>query len=99
MSLGYLCIGHRFRLSSFLLFLARFNTFAIILFFYPENPDEQHLRDRIVQLQEWRSNGITTKKAGDQYEKDKQSRVSIFGFGDLRRDCFGRSFCCRVGKV
>ncbi|OZJ03255.1 hypothetical protein BZG36_03518 [Bifiguratus adelaidae] len=35
---------------------------------------EQSLRDRISQLQEWRRNGITMLKGGEQYEKDKAQR-------------------------
>ncbi|RUS24695.1 hypothetical protein BC938DRAFT_473218 [Jimgerdemannia flammicorona] len=38
--------------------------------------DEQRLRDRIAQLQEWRSNGITTIKNGELYEKDKMNRAT-----------------------
>jgi transcriptional adapter 2-alpha len=37
---------------------------------------EQRCRDRIVQLQEWRENGITTIKAGEQYERDKVQRTT-----------------------
>ncbi|KAG2188775.1 hypothetical protein INT44_003914 [Umbelopsis vinacea] len=37
---------------------------------------EQRYRDRIVQLQEWRENGITTIKAGEQYERDKVQRTT-----------------------
>ncbi|KAI8077696.1 uncharacterized protein BX664DRAFT_343253 [Halteromyces radiatus] len=37
---------------------------------------EQHLRDRIAALTEWRQAGLTTLRHGDQYERDKQARLS-----------------------
>ena len=42
--------------------------------------EEQQLRARIKQLQEWRENGITTVNAGDRYEKDKEQRKSSSKF-------------------
>lgn len=38
--------------------------------------EELRCRARIHQLQEWRSNGITTLEAGLKYERDKQLRVA-----------------------
>ncbi|QLL30769.1 hypothetical protein HG536_0A05840 [Torulaspora globosa] len=38
--------------------------------------EELRCRSRIRQLQEWRSNGITTLEAGLKYERDKQLRIS-----------------------
>lgn len=38
--------------------------------------EELRCRTRIRQLQEWRSNGITTMEAGLKYERDKQLRIS-----------------------
>lgn len=38
--------------------------------------EELRCRTRIHQLQEWRSNGITTLEAGLKYERDKQMRIS-----------------------
>ncbi|CAI6583886.1 ANL_collapsed_G0012800.mRNA.1.CDS.1 [Saccharomyces cerevisiae] len=40
--------------------------------------EELHCRARIQQLQEWRSNGLTTLEAGLKYERDKQARISSF---------------------
>ncbi|CAH01990.1 chromatin-binding transcription regulator ADA2 [Kluyveromyces lactis] len=37
--------------------------------------EELRCRTRIHQLQEWRSNGITTLEAGLKYERDKQARI------------------------
>lgn len=37
--------------------------------------EELRCRSRIHQLQEWRSNGVTTLEAGLKYERDKQARV------------------------
>lgn len=37
--------------------------------------EELRCRSRIHQLQEWRSNGITTLEAGLKYERDKQARI------------------------
>ncbi|SCU94391.1 LADA_0G08262g1_1 [Lachancea dasiensis] len=37
--------------------------------------EELRCRSRIHQLQEWRSNGITTLEAGLKYERDKQARM------------------------
>lgn len=37
---------------------------------------EQQLRDRISILQEWRKAGLTSLRQGEQYEKDKQSRLA-----------------------
>lgn len=38
--------------------------------------EELRCRSLIHQLQEWRSNGITTLEAGHKYERDKQARIS-----------------------
>ncbi|QLG72821.1 hypothetical protein HG535_0D05300 [Zygotorulaspora mrakii] len=38
--------------------------------------EELRCRSRIHQLQEWRSNGITTLEAGLKYERDKQLRIA-----------------------
>lgn len=38
--------------------------------------EELHCRARIAQLQEWRSNGLTTTEAGMKYERDKQLRIA-----------------------
>ncbi|CCD26354.1 chromatin-binding transcription regulator ADA2 NDAI_0H01800 [Naumovozyma dairenensis CBS 421] len=38
--------------------------------------EELRCRSRIQQLQEWRSNGITTLEAGLKYERDKQTRIA-----------------------
>ncbi|CAI4038301.1 hypothetical protein SMKI_04G6430 [Saccharomyces mikatae IFO 1815] len=40
--------------------------------------EELHCRTRIQQLQEWRSNGLTTLEAGLKFERDKQARISTF---------------------
>ncbi|KAI9498032.1 hypothetical protein BDB00DRAFT_742834, partial [Zychaea mexicana] len=37
---------------------------------------EQQLRDQIAILQEWRKAGLTSLKQGEQYEKDKQTRLA-----------------------
>ncbi|KAI8881165.1 transcriptional adaptor 2 [Backusella circina FSU 941] len=37
---------------------------------------EQQLRDRIATLQEWRQAGLTTIRQGEQYERDKQQRLT-----------------------
>lgn len=37
---------------------------------------EQQLRERISILQEWRKAGLTSLRQGEQYEKDKQSRLA-----------------------
>lgn len=37
---------------------------------------EQQLRDRIATLQEWRQAGLTTIRQGEQYEREKQSRLA-----------------------
>ncbi|ORZ23123.1 hypothetical protein BCR42DRAFT_404029 [Absidia repens] len=37
---------------------------------------EQHLRDRMATLTEWRQAGLNTLRQGDQYERDKSSRLS-----------------------
>ena len=36
---------------------------------------EMHLRDKIAELQEFRANGLTTLAAGQDYLRDKASRV------------------------
>lgn len=41
--------------------------------------EELRCRSRIQQLQEWRSNGITTLEAGLKYERDKQARLTTLG--------------------
>ncbi|AQZ12542.1 ADA2 (YDR448W) [Zygosaccharomyces parabailii] len=38
--------------------------------------EELRCRSRIAQLQEWRSNGLTTIEAGQKYERDKQLRLA-----------------------
>lgn len=37
---------------------------------------EQHVRDRMAALTEWRQAGLNTLRQGDQYERDKQNRLS-----------------------
>ncbi|CAO3615089.1 unnamed protein product [Cunninghamella blakesleeana] len=37
---------------------------------------EQHLRDRMATLTEWRRAGLSTLRQGDQYERDKQQRLN-----------------------
>ncbi|GCE97908.1 transcriptional adapter ada2 [Zygosaccharomyces mellis] len=38
--------------------------------------EELRCRSRIAQLQEWRSNGLTSIEAGQKYERDKQLRIA-----------------------
>ncbi|CEP63688.1 chromatin-binding transcription regulator ADA2 LALA0_S09e00276g [Lachancea lanzarotensis] len=46
--------------------------------------EELRCRSRIHQLQEWRSNGITTLEAGLKYERDKQARImTLERFGGI----------------
>ncbi|CAI4057678.1 hypothetical protein SUVZ_02G5540 [Saccharomyces uvarum] len=40
--------------------------------------EELQCRTRIQQLQEWRSNGLTTLEAGLKYDRDKQARISTY---------------------
>lgn len=37
---------------------------------------EMQLRERIAELQEFRTNGLTTMVAGEEYLRDKANRVS-----------------------
>lgn len=37
---------------------------------------EMQLRERIAELQEFRTNGLTTMAAGEEYLRDKANRVS-----------------------
>ncbi|KAI7875510.1 transcriptional adaptor 2 [Lichtheimia hyalospora FSU 10163] len=53
---------------------------------------EQQLRDRISILQEWRKAGLTSLRQGEQYEKDKQSRLAqLKTLIQLSNDHSGRS--------
>ncbi|CCF59901.1 hypothetical protein KAFR_0I01200 [Kazachstania africana CBS 2517] len=52
--------------------------------FHKDILEELRCRTRINQLQEWRSNGITTLEAGLKYERDKQARMTTLeNFGNF----------------
>jgi hypothetical protein len=62
--------------------------------------DEQKMRARIAQLQEWRTHGITTLAAGDVFEAERKRRVRVGMHTDTDTPSMhrGRSLMARVRR-